>query len=121
MILLADENVDAPVVAALRAAGHRVDYVRELDPGIDDRAVLDLANATNALLLTSDKDFGELVFRRRMVNAGVVLFRLAGLSMRHKSRIVADALAVHGDEMPGSFSLITAGHIRIRRALSNEP
>jgi len=72
MILLADENVDAPVVAALRAAGHRVDYVRELDPGIDDRAVLDLANATNALLLTSDKDFGELVFRRRMVNAGAL-------------------------------------------------
>jgi hypothetical protein len=34
LILLADENVDASIVAVLRAAGHRVDYVRELDPGI---------------------------------------------------------------------------------------
>jgi hypothetical protein len=59
MILLADENVDAPIVAALRAGGHHVDYVRDLDPGVDDYTVLALANADNALLLTSDKDFGE--------------------------------------------------------------
>lgn len=120
MILLADENVDAPIVAALRAAGHRVDYVRELDPGIDDHTVLALANADDALLLTSDKDFGELVFRRRLVHAGVVLFRLAGLSMKRKSRIIADALAAHGNEMQGAFSLVTAGHIRIRPPLSTE-
>ena len=120
MILLADENVDAPIVAALRAATHRVDYVRELDPGIDDRTVLDFANASNALLLTSDKDFGELVFRRRLVHAGVVLFRLAGLSTQRKSRIIVDALAAHGHEMQGAFSLITAGHIRIRPTLSTD-
>jgi predicted nuclease of predicted toxin-antitoxin system len=117
MILLADENVDAPMVAVLRAAGHHVDYVRELDPGIDDRTVLDLANAGNALLLTSDKDFGELVFRRRLVHAGVNLCRLAGLSMKRKGRIIADALAAHGHETPGAFALITAGHIRIRPTL----
>ena len=120
MKLLADENVDAPIVAALRHAGHRVDYVRELEPGIDDHAVLALANAENALLLTSDKDFGELVFRRRLVHAGVILYRLAGLSMRRKSCIIADALTAHGDEMQGAFSLVTAGHIRIRAALQIE-
>ena len=120
MILLADENVDAPIVGALRDAGHRVNYVRELAPGIDDRRVLDLANAGNALLLTSDNDFGELEFRRRLVHAGVVLFRLAGLSMKRKSRIIVDALAAHGHEMQGAFSLVTPGHIRIRTALSTE-
>jgi predicted nuclease of predicted toxin-antitoxin system len=120
MILLADENVDAPIVAALRAEGHHVDYVREFDPGIDDQTVLNLADAGDALLLTSDKDFGELVFRRRLVHAGVVLIRLAGLSMTRKSRIIADALATHGHEMHGAFSLITAGHIRIRMLLTTE-
>lgn len=114
MNLLADENVDAPIVAALRSAGHCVDYVRELDPGIDDQAVLALANAGRALLLTSDKDFGELVFRQRLIHAGVVLFRLAGLSMQQKSRIISEALAAHGNGMRGAFSLITPGHIRIR-------
>ena len=92
----------------------------EFDPGIDDQTVLNLANAGDALLLTSDKDFGELVFRRRLVHAGVVLIRLAGLSMTRKSRIIADALATHGHEMHGAFSLITAGHIRIRMLLSTE-
>ena len=120
MLLLADENVDAPIVAALRAAGHRVEYVYELDPGIDDGAVLALSNANNALLLTSDKDFGELVFRRRLVHAGVVLYRLAGLSPERKSLIIAEALAAHEDEMKGSFSLITPGHLRIRKQLTAE-
>jgi predicted nuclease of predicted toxin-antitoxin system len=120
MILLADENVDAPIVAALRVRGHRVNYVRELDPGIDDHAVLSLANAENSLLLTSDKDFGELVFRQRLVHSGVVLYRLAGLSMQRKSRIIADAFAAHGNEMHGAFSLITAGHIRIRATLDTK-
>jgi len=120
MNLLADENVDAPIVAALRSAGHRVDYVREFDPGIDDQAVLAFANAGRALLLTSDKDFGELVFRQRSIHGGVVLFRLAGLSMLRKSRIISGALAAHGNEMRGAFSLITPGHIRIRTEISSD-
>jgi predicted nuclease of predicted toxin-antitoxin system len=118
MNLFADENVDAPIVDVLRSAGHQVDYARELDPGIDDHEARALANARRALSLTSDKDFGELVFRRRLIHAGVVLLRLAGLSLHRKSRIISEALAAHGDEMPGAFSLITPGHIRIRREIN---
>ena len=120
MILLANENVDAPIVAALRDAGHRVGYICELDPRIDDHRVLALANADNALLLISDKDFGELVFRLRLVHARVILYRLAGLSLQGKSRIIADTLAAHGSEMQGAFSLITAGHVRIQPTLRIE-
>jgi predicted nuclease of predicted toxin-antitoxin system len=112
--ILADENVDAPIVLALREDGHRVAYVRELEPGIDDHAVLQLANVDNALLLTSDKDFGELVFRQRLIHAGVILYRLAGLSADRKISIIVGALAQHGDQMQNAFSLITAGHVRIR-------
>jgi predicted nuclease of predicted toxin-antitoxin system len=78
--ILADENADTPIVLALREDGHRVAYVRELEPGIDDRAVLQLANVDNALLLTSDMDFGELVFRQRLIHAGVILYRSASSS-----------------------------------------
>ena len=49
-----------------------------MDPGIDDERVLRLADSQGALLLTSDKDFGELVFRQRLLHSGVILFRLAG-------------------------------------------
>jgi predicted nuclease of predicted toxin-antitoxin system len=112
--LVADENLDAPIVAALRQEGHGVVYVRELDPGIEDADVLALANARGAPLLTSDKDFGELVFRQGLVHAGVILLRLAGLPTRRKVEILLSVLRSHGDEMFGAFTLIAPGQVRIR-------
>lgn len=64
MKLLADENLDLTVVARLREAGHQVIAVAEMEPGISDDVVLDRANAEAAMLLTEDKDFGELAFSR---------------------------------------------------------
>jgi predicted nuclease of predicted toxin-antitoxin system len=58
--LLADENVDARVVDFLRAAGHDVAEIRTAHRGGDDRAVLEFANRTRRILLTRDKDFGDL-------------------------------------------------------------
>ena len=63
MNLLADESLDYQIVYQLRQDGHVVWYVAEMDPGIADDLVLELANRESAVLLTADKDFGELVFR----------------------------------------------------------
>lgn len=57
MRLLANENVEQPVVDALRAAGHDVTCVGEAAPGARDEQVLHLANVEGRLLLTNDKDF----------------------------------------------------------------
>jgi len=59
MIFLADENLDFPIISALRNAGYDVLSVSELSPSIDDNEVLKIANNENRILLTSDKDFGE--------------------------------------------------------------
>ncbi len=59
MNLLADEGVDHQIVARLREEGHDVLYVAEMEPGIPDEAVLDLANGEYRRLLAADKDFGE--------------------------------------------------------------
>lgn len=64
MKFLADESVDYQIVDRLRQDGHEIWYVAEMEPGISDDAVLDEANKKMAILLTSDKDFGELVFRQ---------------------------------------------------------
>ena len=79
MNLLADESVDGPVVERLRQEGHEVVYVAEISPSVVDEEVLQRANTSAALLVTADKDFGELVFRQGRLHAGVVLLRLAGL------------------------------------------
>ena len=64
MNLLADESVDRQVVERLRQDGYAVLYIAELEPSIPDDVVLKRANETAALLITADKDFGELVFRK---------------------------------------------------------
>lgn len=66
------------VIERLRQDGHDVLAVVEMEPSISDEQVLERANQMSALLLTSDKDFGELVFRLRRLAAGVILLRLAG-------------------------------------------
>ena len=99
MKFLADENVDKPIVERLRKDGNVVIYVAEVEPSISDDEVIKLANQESALLLTEDKDFGELIYRQGRIFNGVVLIRLAGLSLQHKVEIVARAVQEHADEL----------------------
>jgi len=117
MNLLADESVDRQIVELLRHDGHNVIYVAELEPGISDETVLLRANEQGALLRTADKDFGELVFRQKLIHHGVVLIRLSGLSNQTKTEIVAEVLRERGAILAKAFSVISPGMIRIRNRL----
>lgn len=119
MNFLADESVDFPIIEKLRADGHLVLAVAEMSPSISDEEVLDIANAQVMLLVTGDKDFGELVFRLKRVTLGVVLIRLLGLSAATKAMIVSNAIREHGNEMEGSFTVIEPGNVRLRRSFNN--
>ncbi|MEW6572158.1 MAG: DUF5615 family PIN-like protein [Bacillota bacterium] len=120
MIFLADESVDQQIIDRLRAHGYTVISVAEMEPGISDAAVLELANGHNAALITADKDFGEIVFRQRRVSKGVILLRLAGLSQEKKAALVAQAIETHLKELEGSFGVITPGSLRIRKMRAKE-
>ena len=63
MRLFADENTPDVIVQWLRDAGHDVTWAAELQPGETDEAWLSVAEAEGRLLITADKDFGDLVFR----------------------------------------------------------
>ena len=115
MKILADESVDNGIVQRLRRDGYDVSYVAEISPGIMDEEVLILASDESTLLLTADKDFGELIFRQRYVKRGIVLYRLAGLSSQEKAELVSLAISEHGNELLVSFSVITEKAVRIRR------
>jgi predicted nuclease of predicted toxin-antitoxin system len=84
--IVADESVDRQIVDRLRAFGHDIRSIAELEPGIDDEEVLQMSRESNAVLLTADKDFGELVFRNRQIHSGILLIRLAGLGTRYQGR-----------------------------------
>lgn len=106
MKLVADESVDAPIVAALRAPNLSVYFVTETCPGIADEEVLQLAVNQQAVLLTLDKDFGELVFRFQHPHAGVILVRLPTHSTHEKARIVSEAFKNHREKFVNTFTVI---------------
>jgi predicted nuclease of predicted toxin-antitoxin system len=113
--VVCDEGVDRPIVDALRAAGHDVSYVAEMDPGIADEDVLEFAARDRRVLVTADKDFGELVFRQNRLHHGIVLLRLHGLSPAEKGQITVAAVLEHGVEFEHSFVVLEKNRIRIRR------
>ena len=115
MTFLADEGVDQQIVERLRLDGHQVAYVAEMSPGISDEAVLLESRGLASVLITADKDFGELVFRQRQASTGVLLIRLWGLTPGAKAAVVSGAIQQHGQELAGAFAVLSPGNIRIRR------
>ena len=115
MKLVADEGVDKPIVDALRTAGFDVLYILETNQGADDEFILNLANEHQRILLTQDKDFGELVFRLRNVHYGVVLIRLNGYIPLDKATIIVNVFQLHQDELINAFTVIQPNAIRIRK------
>ncbi|MFZ1399423.1 MAG: DUF5615 family PIN-like protein [Candidatus Promineifilaceae bacterium] len=114
MNFVADEGIDRPIVESLRQEGHTIWYIAEMSPSISDEEVLHLANEQQADLLTSDKDFGELVFRQGQATQGVVLLRLHGLSPQEKASLFLKSVQEHAPEFHNAFTVVTPTKIRIR-------
>src|SRR5688572_18408248 len=75
MKIMADENIDPALIAWLRARGTDVLSIRESARGLADEQVLELAQLNSRILLTEDKDFGELVFRKGLASSGIIMLR----------------------------------------------
>ena len=86
----------------------------EVSAGISDDEVLKQANKQGVVLLTGDKDFGELVYRDNRYNCGIVLIRLAGLSNLEKAEIVTSVIKDHAGELENAFTVISHHNLRIR-------
>jgi predicted nuclease of predicted toxin-antitoxin system len=111
--IVADESIEARIVAKLREEGHEVIYVAELRPGITDQEVLQVAETEGNLLLTADKDFGDLTYLQQE-SIGIVLVRLHALSSELKAQIIAAVFRDHAEELSGAFTVVTTTSIRIR-------
>ena len=115
MQFLADECVESQVVGALRNEGHSVLYMIEIERSISDEEVILRANAENAILITGDKDFGELIFRQGLISFGIILLRLHRIEKHQKAIIVTNAIRDHLNELEHCFTVISPNSIRIRK------
>lgn len=113
MRILADENLPGDAVAALRASGHDVAWMRSEAPGTRDLEIIARAQAENRILITFDKDFGELAFHSKLpASSGIVLFRISAPSSAHVAQVVVAALESRTD-WANHFAVVEDGRIRM--------
>src|SRR5947208_6923925 len=114
MRFLANENCPLDIVEAVRNISHDVTWIRTDAPGSKDRDILRRAVAEQRVLLTFDKDFGDLAFQFGLpATCGIVLFRLQASSSTVLATLVAAALQSRTD-WAGQFSVVEPGRIRMR-------
>ena len=115
MQFLADENFPRAAVIALRERGYDVVWIRTEYPGIPDTEVLSLAQVENRILLTFDKDFGELAFVTLLpANSGIILFRLQAASSEILAQKIIATISLRND-WAGHFSVVEDNKIRMRQ------
>jgi predicted nuclease of predicted toxin-antitoxin system len=112
MLIALDENA-AYLTAPLRNNGYSVISITEDFSGIEDEAVLDYAFERQALLITEDKRFGEMIFRDGLRTRGVVLIRFPDLFPTMVSDYVLDVLNTYGTNLFGMFTVISSSSFRM--------
>ena len=113
MRILANENFPGGAIVSLRLNGDDVVLIREDLPGSSDIQVLERAQIDDRVLVTFDKDFGELAFRFGLpATCGIILFRISTPSSEHIARVAVAALNQR-DDWAGHFSVVEDTQIRM--------
>lgn len=118
MLWLADENIPGDAIAFLRQRGEDVVAIAETDPGIPDQKVIDLARDQHRILLSFDRDHGDLVFNRRVrPPRAIVYFRLYPRDPEALERILSRLIALGETSLDGRFTVFSSGGMRQRPLL----
>lgn len=110
---LADESCDFAVVRALRSAGYDVLAVAEDARGATDERVIALALAERRILLTEDKDFGQLVFASAKATGGVIFIRFPANQRAKLAGRIVDLVKRDGEKLRAAFVVVQPTRIRI--------
>jgi predicted nuclease of predicted toxin-antitoxin system len=111
---MVDESSGAAVVIFLRRLGYDVLSASEIMRQAEDEDVLRLAEKDERILITNDKDFGELIFKSEKAHAGVILMRLRDESPENRVRVLQAVLDHHLERIPGNFIVATEKNLRVR-------
>jgi len=111
---LVDECTDVQLVELLRANGFDVLYVMETMRGAKDDVILSRAYAEERILLTEDKDFGELVFRLRKPAIGIILLRFHPGEEIQKATRLQQLLQSATVTLVGAFVVVESDRVRTR-------
>ena len=111
---MVDESTGMAVVNYLRSLGYDVLAVAETIPQADDSDILARASSEGRILVTNDKDFGELAFRVGQVHEGILLLRLQDERPTNCVRVLKAVLEQYAARLPSHFTVATESGVRIR-------
>ena len=115
MMFLANENFPRPSILLLRANGYVIESIQEKHQGISDEKVLQIAQENKLIILTFDKDYGELIFRYASHNPpSVIFFRGKGGNPLYAGQILLSFLSENNISFSNSFSVVDDKSIRQR-------
>ncbi|MEA1964042.1 MAG: DUF5615 family PIN-like protein [Candidatus Aerophobetes bacterium] len=120
MKFLADESVEKAVVDWLRDQKFDVAHIIEKVPSISDEEVIKLANSENRILITNDKDFGELIFHQGKIAPGILLIRATNEQSSNKVELVGKVLKMVKNKLEGHFVVVSEVGIRIKKFSQRE-
>jgi predicted nuclease of predicted toxin-antitoxin system len=112
--LLVDTSLGLSLEDCVRNSGHDAAFVRDIDPRLPDSAILGLAVRDQRMVVTMDKDFGELVYRVGRGHHGVLLLRMEDQSAAASAPIVARLLEDYCEMLENHFAVYQGGRLRIR-------
>lgn len=113
MRFIVDECTGSAVGRHLRQHRHDVFSVYEEAHGLDDDSVLQKAVTDNRILITNDKDFGEMIFREGKAHKGVILLRLENERAANKIKVLKRLLEQYADQLAHNFVVATEITVRI--------
>lgn len=109
---LADVNIEKRIVDFLLESGFDVKWTPDYDCEMDDADLLAMSSSEKRILITNDKDFGELTFLRKQNSAGIVLIRVKGQDTSEKVMLLEKLILNHMEEIPNHFTLMTNTRFR---------
>ncbi|MCD6455494.1 MAG: DUF5615 family PIN-like protein [Methanophagales archaeon] len=112
MRFLVDECTGPAVARWLRQWRHDVFSVYEQSRGADDDSILQRAYAENRILITNDKDFGELIYRGKKLHRGVILLRLGDERADNKIAVLQRLFDLYADQLTDNFVVVTESTVR---------
>ncbi len=114
MKFLADECCDAVTIEEIRDDGWDVLYVSETDSGVSDDNILKRANEEQRIIITEDKDFGELTYRLNKPSHGIILLRFNPIERHLKWPLLKKLINSRHIELKDKFVVVNPQKVRIR-------
>ena len=118
MKFLVDECTGPAVAEWLLSKQFKVYSVYDQNPGMQDDDILEKAFHENWILITNDKDFGEMIYRQRRLHKGVVFLRLADERSMNKIQVLDNLLQNYMTSLENNFVVVTEKRVRFAKVRS---